>query len=54
MARNTCLREIISRVGEEEELNMRCFMGKDINSSSFPQPNIKKIYFIISSPPMAT
>jgi hypothetical protein len=45
------LKEKISIVGQEEELENICFMGKDVNSSSFSQPHRKHIYVVISSSP---
>jgi hypothetical protein len=45
------LKETISIVGQEEELDKICFMGKDVNSSSFSQPRRKTLYVVISSSP---
>jgi hypothetical protein len=50
--RKTGLKETMSIVGQEAELDKICFMGKDVNGYSFSQPRRKTLYVvIISSPP---
>jgi hypothetical protein len=51
--RKTGLKETISIVRQEEELDKICFMGKE-NSSSFSQPCRKTPSVVISSPPTTT